>query len=70
MDNNLIGKFALYLQNDEQLSAWIVKNYLITINHLLIGANLRQEKDAFTAAKWNQHHRGTNRIYTKKRENI
>lgn len=68
--NQDIGNYALYLQNDEGLSAWTVKNHLMTINHLLIGVGLKKEEDAFTATKWNQHHRGANRIHAKKRENI
>ena len=47
VDYNVVGDFALYLQNELGLSAWTVKNYLMTINHLSIGAGLRAEDDAF-----------------------
>lgn len=70
VDYDVVGGFALYLQNELGLSAWTVKNYLMTINHLLIGAGLRAEDDAFSAQKWNKNHRGSHRIKSKMRKDI
>lgn len=65
-----IGNYALYLQNHEHLSAWTVKNHIMMINHLLIGAHLRDESAAFHATYWNSTHEDDEQINAKRRVDI